>query len=112
MNTDLNIFYKPLQSCKGTSYDTSTDYCKYYVTTSGTFIVCVKLTNEFINYSKKRGCDLTLKNNITEGDYICVCVYKWIDAYHAGIAPKIVGESTPVEMLKYVPMEILKNYII
>jgi uncharacterized protein (DUF2237 family) len=114
MDIDLNLYYKALQPC---NYDDNVK-CIYYFTESGTNIVCIIVTNEFLNFSKKRGYDLNkfyFDNNnkiIKEGDRCCLCIYKWVEAYNAGMAPQIVPESTSIEILKHVPIEILKNYII
>jgi uncharacterized protein len=107
MSSDLNLFYKPLQPCNFSLY------CSYFYSEKGFIIVCIEYKDELYSFFKRRGIDLFKSYPyLKDGDKCCICIYKWVDAYHAGIAPKIVGESTSIEVLKHVPMEILKNYLI
>ena len=65
---------------------------------------------------KKRGNDLTTENptynfkGLKNGDKWCLCVSRWIEAYKAGYAPKIILESTNIKTLEYITFEELLEY--
>lgn len=108
-SNELNIFHKPLVACNKNvvTGHTGNGFCNYYFNEIGTNIICCVLSAEFLNFMKKIGYNIL---NATEGEVCCICIYKWIEAYHAGVAPKIIPESTSIKVLEFVPIEILKNY--
>ena len=80
----LNIFGKELELCcsnplTGAYRD---GYCNTGVNDIGTHTVCAIVTNEFLNFSKSRGNDLTIDNpmynfkGLKDGDKWCLCVCK------------------------------------
>ena len=46
------------------------------------------------------------------GDKWCLCVSRWIQAYNAGCAPKVILESTNIKTLEYISLNELSNYSI
>ncbi len=84
----------------------------------GTHIVCSVMTDEFLQFTLLRGNDLITPSNnfpgLVKGDIWCLCALRWLEAYNTNpkFAPLIIGEATHEKFLKYVPMNILKNYLI
>ena len=79
-------------------------------------LVCVKVTKEFLAFSRERGNDLSTPRpemrfkGLRAGDRWCLHVLRWVEAYEAGMAPKVVLESTHHSALKYVAIEALKQH--
>ena len=82
----------------------------------GTHTVCAIVTDEFLEFSKKMGNDLTIDypqynfKGLKEGDKWCLCVSRWIEAHKAGCAPKVILEATNLKTLDYVSFETLLEY--
>jgi uncharacterized protein (DUF2237 family) len=77
--------------------------------------VCIKMTEEFLEFSRSRGNDLSTPRpemrfkGLHPGDRWCLHVLRWVEAYKAGMAPQVVLESTHENVLKFVPIEALKG---
>ena len=80
--------------------------------------VCVLMTEEFLEFS--RGCGNDLSTALPEfgfpglnvGDYWCLCLARWIQAYDAGMAPQIRLESTHASVLEFVELSRLEEYAV
>ena len=114
----LNIFGKELELCcsnplTGAYRD---GYCNTGVYDIGTHTVCAIVTNEFLNFSKSRGNDLTIDNpmynfkGLKEGDKWCLCVSRWVEAYEAGCPPNLIFEATNIKTLDYVSFDKLLEF--
>lgn len=74
------------------------------------------MTDEFLQYSKSRGNDLITPNpdyrfpGLKAGDCWCLCISRWLEAYHADVAPLVNLAATHEKALDYVSLEILKEY--
>lgn len=44
------------------------------------------------------------------GDFWCLCVHRWYEAYEAGVAPMLKLESTHEKALNVVSLDILLTY--
>jgi uncharacterized protein (DUF2237 family) len=57
-------------------------YCITSDEDHGTHVICAKVTNEFLDYSKSMGNDLITKSNyfpgLKEGDNWCLCALRWM----------------------------------
>jgi len=79
-------------------------------------LVCVRVTAEFLEYSRERGNDLSTPRpemrfrGLQPGDRWCLHVLRWIEAWEAGRAPKVVLEATHANVLKLVPLQALKRH--
>ena len=89
----MNINYTKLYPCGFnpiTGYNRN-GYCELDDLDHGSHLVCAKVTKQFLNFSKQRGNDLiTQRGNfpgLKSGDRWCLCVYRWLEAYEAGVAP-------------------------
>ena len=79
-------------------------------------LVCVLVTEEFLEFSVAQGNDLVTPRpdlrfrGLTHGDRWCLHVLRWMQAWEAGRAPRVVLEGTHENVLKYVPLSALKRY--
>lgn len=82
----------------------------------GFHTVCAVMTDEFLAFSKEEGNDLITPipaynfQGLKAGDRWCLCVKRWLDAYIAGQAPKVVLEATNEKSLDFVPLQELVKY--
>lgn len=78
--------------------------------------VCAIMTEEFLIFSKKNGNDLSTPRpdfnfpGLSKGDKWCLCTKRWLDAYHAGVAPHLILEATHEATLKTIKLEDLVKY--
>jgi len=84
----------------------------------GRHTVCISATDEFLEYSKSVGNDLSTPMpeysfpGLNEGDIWCLCAQRWAQAYNAGKAPKLFLQSTHEKTLDYIPLDVLKAFAI
>ena len=114
----LNVFNDPLMEC-GTSPMTGAyrdGCCNTGVNDIGTHTVCAVVTNDFLQFSKSKGNDLTVDypasnfKGLAEGDRWCLCVSRWIQAYQNNVAPPIILEATHIKTLEYISLEELIKF--
>ncbi len=92
--------------------------CKTGLEDTGTHTVCAEITDEFLNYTKSKGNDLTTPNpdfgfpGLKAGDFWCLCALRWKEALLAGKAPKIKLEATHEKTMEFINFKELKNYAI
>ena len=92
--------------------------CNTCAEDAGSHTVCVEISEAFLLFSKARGNDLMTPHpefgfdGLKPGDSWCLCAGRWLEAYEAGIAPKVILTSTHQEALKIVPLEhLLENAV-
>ena len=79
----------------------------------GSHTVCVVLTEEFLEFSKSVGNDLSTPRpeygfaGLQPGDRWCLCASRWLEAHAAGQAPDVVLGATHARALDVVPIELL-----
>jgi hypothetical protein len=79
----------------------------------GSHTVCVVLTEEFLEFSKSVGNDLSTPrpeygfSGVQPGDRWCLCASRWLEAHAAGHAPDVVLGATHARALDVVPIELL-----
>lgn len=82
----------------------------------GVHVVCAQVTEEFLNYTKSRGNDLSTPMpqygfpGLQPGDCWCLCAARWKEALDAGMAPPINLAATHELTLEYIPLEVLKEH--
>ncbi len=114
----LNVLGKPLVPC---SYDPLTGYfrdgcCKTDETDTGSHLICARVTDGFLIFSKQRGNDLTSPRpeyrfkGLQAGDRWCLCATRWAEALAAGVAPPVVLESTHASALRFVTLAQLEKH--
>ena len=110
-----NIFGQPLVPC---CYEPLTGfyrdgYCRTDVYDSGRHVVCAIMTEEFLEFTKGRGNDLSTPipayqfPGLKAGDKWCLCALRWREAYEHGVAPRLVLEACAEEALQYIEMDVL-----
>jgi uncharacterized protein (DUF2237 family) len=108
----LNVLGAPLVPC---SYDPLTGYfrdgcCHTDEQDQGSHVICAKVTQAFLDFSRQHGNDLTTPRpdyrfaGLKAGDRWCLCALRWKQAYEAGVAPKVILESTHRRALEYVTL--------
>ena len=113
-----NVLGGELQPC---SYDPLTGFfrdgcCNTREDDVDTHVICVKLTAEFLSYSKKRGNDLSTPRpeyrfrGLRPGDRWCLCATRWVQAFDAGVAPPVVLEATHERALDHVTVDALQAH--
>ena len=85
--------------------------CNTGVDDHGVHTVCVITTEEFLNFSKAAGNDLSTPRNgfpgLNPGDHWCLCASRWQEAYKAGCAPQVNLEATHILTLEWVDTKAL-----
>ena len=80
----------------------------------GVHVVCAIVTDEFLEFSKSRGNDLSTPragfNGLHAGDPWCLCALRWVEALQHNMAPPIVLAATHEAALQVVPLETLMQY--
>jgi uncharacterized protein (DUF2237 family) len=79
-------------------------------------LVCVKVTAEFLQFSREHGNDLITPRpemrfrGLKPGDRWCLHALRWLEASRAGMAPQVVLEATNEKVLEIVTLEDLKRH--
>lgn len=113
----LNVLGTPLVPC---SYDPLTGYfrdgcCQTDERDQGSHVICAKVTQAFLDFSRQRGNDLITPRpdyrfpGLKAGDRWCLCALRWKEAFEAGVAPKVILESTHSRALEYVTLKQLQS---
>lgn len=82
----------------------------------GAHIVCAQLTEEFLQFTKSNGNDLSTPvpefqfPGLKPGDCWCLCASRWKEAMDAGCAPPVVLTATHALTLEYVSLGELKQH--
>jgi uncharacterized protein (DUF2237 family) len=108
-----NLLGQPLEPCS-TAPMTGffrTGCCETSDEDLGSHTVCTQVTAEFLDFSKKRGNDLSTPRpgfpGLRPGDRWCVCAARWKEAHDAGVAPPVVLASTHELACEVVPRQAL-----
>ena len=110
-----NIFGTRLEVC---SQSPMTGYfrngcCETDPTDFGQHTICALMTEDFLSFSKEAGNDLTTPRpelgfrGLRPGDRWCICMQRWLDAYRADRAPRVIPEACHEGVLQSIPMEVL-----
>ncbi len=116
----LNVLGEPLAPC---GLDPLTGFyrdgcCNTGYDDTGIHTVCVRVSREFLAFSKARGNDLSTPApefgfaGLKPGDQWCLCAGRWREALEAGMAPPVVLAATHEETLAIVPLDALKRHAI
>ena len=123
MNSEVkqkNVFGEEIESCcenpiTGFFRD---GFCHTDERDEGIHTGCVSMTNDFLEFSKARGNDLSTPRPefnfpcVKEGDSWCLCAERWAEAYEADMAPMLYIKKTNIRTLDIVPLELLKKFAI
>jgi len=97
-----NIMGSYLEPCSFnpmTGY-TRTGYCEHHSSDVGSHYVCAKMNKKFLDFTKSKGNDLS--SVVKSGENWCLCQNRWMQAYNAGKAPKVIKKSTNIKTRKEV----------
>ena len=93
-------------------------YCRTGPGDVGLHTVCVEMTEEFLEFSKSRGNDLSTPApeygfpGLVAGDKWCLCVTRWHEALIAGMAPRVCLAASHISVLEFVDLEDLKEHAV
>lgn len=82
----------------------------------GSHTVCAEMTAPFLEFSKRRGNDLSTPRpefsfpGLKPGDRWCLCAARWEEARRAGAAPKVRLTATHEAALEHVSLDDLKAH--
>ncbi len=118
IDSSINVLGEKLEPC---STDPVTGFfrngcCDTSATDQGSHTVCVVMTAEFLAFSKARGNDLSTPRpefgfeGLKPGDQWCLCAARFLEAYEAGMAPRIKLTSTHKRVLEIVPLDHLREH--
>ncbi len=89
-------------------------FCRTGADDTGRHTVCVRVTDDFLEFSRSMGNDLSTPRpefnfaGLQGGDLWCLCVLRWREAFEAGVAPEVVLEATHESALQIVGLEDLQ----
>jgi uncharacterized protein (DUF2237 family) len=117
-NSPKNILGTALQAC---CFQPKTGYfrdgfCRTIEEDTGSHVICAVITDEFLEYTKSRGNDLSTPKpewdfpGLKAGDKWCLCAVRWAEAEKIGKSPKVFLEACHEKALQYVSLELLKKY--
>ena len=116
----FNVLGTELVPC---SYDPLTGFfrdgcCNTNEQDVGAHVVCVRVTAEFLAFSKSAGNDLSTPMpqygfaGLNDGDQWCLCASRWQEAFEAGSAPKVRLAATHLSALEYCSLADLQAHAV
>lgn len=117
VDASVNVLGEPLAPC---SMSPLTGFfrngcCDTNADDRGSHTVCAVMTAEFLAFSKASGNDLSTPRpefgfaGLKPGDRWCLCAARFLEAYEAGMAPRVSLRSTHRKALEVVKMEMLRE---
>ena len=80
-------------------------FCSHRVEDGGKHLVCATMSEEFLEYTKSQGNDLSTPrgsfSGLKPGDNWCICAGRYSQAASAGYAPQVVLDATNKEALRW-----------
>lgn len=117
-DTPRNVLGGPLDACcrsPATGWF-RTGLCETDESDQGRHVVCAKMTEEFLAFSRERGNDLSAPMPAVEfpglkpGDCWCLCAARWKEAFEAGMAPPVLLRATEESALEVVSLDDLSAH--
>lgn len=118
MEAKLNVLGEPLAPCseKPLTGFFRDGCCNTAPEDLGLHAVCIRVTAEFLAFSRARGNDLSTPMpdfgfpGLKPGDQWCLCAARWQEALEAGAAPRVVLQATHAAALRVVKLGDLKAH--
>ena len=118
MDESRNVYGEPLETC---SEEPLTGFfrdgcCNTSDQDAGSHTVCVKVTREFLEFSRFRGNDLSTPRpefgfpGLKPGDRWCLCAARWREAHEAGMAPRVFLRATHERALEIVSLDVMREF--
>ena len=92
--------------------------CDTCIEDRGVHTVCILVTQQFLDFSKSVGNDLSTPHpefefyGLKPGDHWCLCALRWKEAHEQGNAPPVFLESTHEKTLKLVDFNLLQQFAV
>ncbi|CAF0907705.1 unnamed protein product [Didymodactylos carnosus] len=84
-------------------------YCATCPEDFGVHTVCAQMTDDFLNYTKQQGNDLSAPQahfpGLKSGDRWCLCAERWKEAFQANLAPPLFLKATHYNTLDIISIE-------
>jgi len=116
----MSVLQEPLEPCSLSPITgfTRNGCCETGPEDLGSHTVCVQVTDEFLEFSKAAGNDLSTSRpefgfpGLKSGDRWCLCALRWKQALDAGMAPKVVMRATNEKALDILEFADLSRHAI
>lgn len=88
-------------------------HCRTGANDLGSHVVCARVTDEFLAFSRERGNDLVTPApaydfpGLRDGDRWCLCALRWREALDAGLAPPVFLQATHERVLELIDLDLL-----
>jgi uncharacterized protein (DUF2237 family) len=114
----MSVLQEPLESCSTSPITgfTRNGCCETGPEDVGSHTVCIQATEEFLEFSKSSGNDLSTArpefgfSGLKEGDRWCLCAMRWVEALQAGAAPRVIMRATNESALEVIAFVDLKDH--
>ena len=115
---EFNVLGEPLEPCSSDPLTGffRTGYCAAGPDSAAHHLVCIETTAEFLEYSASAGNDLSTARpefsfpGLEAGDRWCLVAERWVQAFEAGRAPRVVLRSTNRAVLGRIKLADLKAH--
>ena len=118
MSESVNVLGEKLETC---GKDPITGFyrdgcCNVGPDDFGLHAVCAVVTDEFLEFSKAQGNDLSTPRpefgfeGLKAGDSWCLCAGRWQEAFEAGCAPRVRLRATHRASLEKCALDDLKSH--
>lgn len=116
----MNVFGEPLALCSEQPLTgwTRNGCCETDAQDVGSHTVCAVMTAGFLEFSRSRGNDLSTPRpefgfpGLQPGDRWCLCAARWLEAWQAGVAPRVHLKATHRRALEIVDLAALKAHAV
>jgi len=120
MLVDKNVFGQEIEICSNSPLTGfyRDGCCRTGPDDLGMHVVCIEASEEFLEFSKAMGNDLSTPNpdfefaGLKPGDRWCLCALRWKEAMESDMAPPVILTSTHESVLEVVSLDDLKKYAI
>ena len=114
----LSVLQEPLEPCSISPMTgfTRNGCCETGPEDLGSHTVCVQVTADFLEFSKKAGNDLSTPRpefgfpGLKAGDRWCLCALRWVEAHDASCAPRVIMRATNERALEVIPFAHLSKH--
>jgi len=115
---DRNVLGGPLALCCADP-ETGffrTGFCQTSAQDHGRHVVCVEVSDEFLEFSSSMGNDLSTPRpefgfpGLKPGDRWCLCASRWAEALAAGMAPMVILAATHEQALELLELSDLADH--
>lgn len=118
MDQPVNVFGEVLEAC---NENPVTGFyrdgcCNTGDEDVGSHSVCVRITREFLEFSRFQGNDLSTPKpqfgfpGLQPGDRWCLCAARWLEAHENNMAPRVYLKGTHKRALEIVPLDLLRQF--